>query len=229
MEAYGVSEAVSLDVTGVARPRTALVCRVLDVLIAAVLLALLLPLFVAVALAIRLDSPGPMLYRQVRVGVGMRRFTLHKFRTMRPEADSQPHHDYVAGLIRGEAETVSRSHGSLYKLAHDERITPVGRFLRRWSLDELPQLFNVLRGEMSLVGPRPAIPYELDHYERSWYRRFSVKPGLTGLWQVSGRNELTFHDMVRLDIEYAETWSFRLNVLILAKTPWVVVRGRGAV
>jgi lipopolysaccharide/colanic/teichoic acid biosynthesis glycosyltransferase len=229
MEAHGLSEAVTLDAAAVARPPTALVCRVLDVLLAAVLLVLLLPLFVAVALAIRLDSPGPMLYRQLRVGLGMRRFTLHKFRTMRPDADSQPHHDYVVGLIRGQAEAVSGSHGSLYKLAHDERITPVGRFLRRWSLDELPQLFDVLRGEMSLVGPRPAIPYELDHYERSWYRRFSVKPGLTGLWQVSGRNKLTFHDMVRLDIEYAETWCLRLNVLILAKTPWVVVRGRGAV
>jgi len=229
MEAHGLSEAVTLDAAAVGRPPTALVCRVLDVLLAAVLLVLLLPLLVAVALAIRLDSPGPMLYRQLRVGLGMRRFTLHKFRTMRPDADSQTHHDYVAGLIRGEEEAVSRSDGPLYKLAHDDRITPVGRFLRRWSLDELPQLFNVLRGEMSLVGPRPAIPYELDHYERSWYRRFSVKPGLTGLWQVSGRNKLTFHDMVRLDIEYAETWGLRLNVLILAKTPWVVVRGRGAV
>ena len=229
MEAHGLSEAVTLDAAAVGRPPTALVCRVLDVLLAAVLLVLLLPLLVAVALAIRLDSPGPMLYRQLRVGLGMRRFTLHKFRTMRPDADSQTHHDYVAGLIKGEAEAVSRSDGPLYKLAHDMRITRVGRFLRRWSLDELPQLFNVLRGEMSLVGPRPAIPYELDHYERSWYRRFSVKPGLTGLWQVSGRNKLTFHDMVRLDIEYAETWGLRLNVLILAKTPWVVVRGRGAV
>jgi len=228
MEAYGVSEAVSLDVTGVARPRTALVCRVLDVLIAAVLLALLLPLFVAVALAIRLDSPGPMLYRQLRVGVGMRRFTLHKFRTMRPEADSQPHHDYVAGLIRGEAETVSRSHGSLYKLAHDERITPVGRFLRRWSLDELPQLFNVLRGEMSLVGPRPAIPYELDHYERSWYRRFSVKPGLTGLWQVSGRSRLSTPEMVELDLEYVERSSIWLDIQILFRTIPTLIRGDGA-
>src|SRR4249919_1683409 len=120
MEAHGLSEAVTLDAAGLERPRTALVCRVLDVLLAAVLFVLLLPLFVAVALAIKLDSPGPMLYRQPRVGLGMRRFTLHKFRTMRPDAASQPHHDYVAGLIRDEAEAVSRSHGQLYKLAHDE-------------------------------------------------------------------------------------------------------------
>jgi lipopolysaccharide/colanic/teichoic acid biosynthesis glycosyltransferase len=229
VEAHGLSEAVTLDAASAARPGTALVCRALDVLFAAVFLVLLLPLFVAVALAIRLDSPGPLLFRQMRVGVGMRRFTLHKFRTMRPDAGSEPHREYVAGLITGEAEAVSRSDRRVYKLAHDERITPVGRFLRRWSLDELPQLLDVLRGEMSLVGPRPAIPYELNHYQQSWYRRFAVKPGLTGLWQVSGRNELTFHDMVRLDIEYAETWSLRRYLLILAKTPRVVLRGRGAV
>jgi len=228
MEAYGVSEAVSLDVTGVARPRTALVCRVLDVLIAAVLLALLLPLFVAVALAIRLDSPGPMLYRQLRVGVGMRRFTLHKFRTMRPEADSQPHHDYVAGLIRGEAETVSRSHGSLYKLAHDERITPVGRFLRRWSLDELPQLFNVLRGEMSLVGPRPITVAELTRYGRVRWDYLSVLPGMTGLWQVSGRNNTTYAERVALDREYVDSRSPWLDMKILAKTVKVVIARDGA-
>ena len=123
---------------------------------------------------------------------------------------------------------MDRSGRRLYKLGGDDRVTGVGRFLRRWSIDELPQLYNVLTGDMSLVGPRPAIPYEIDHYEQHWHRRFSVKPGMTGLWQVSGRNELDFADMMRLDVAYAETWGLRQNLLILARTAWVVVQGRGA-
>jgi len=228
VEAHGLSEAVALDAPGAARSATAVLSRVLDVVVAAALLVLLVPIFLAVALAIKLDSPGPVLFRQLRVGFGMRRFTVNKFRTMRADARDAPHHDYVIGLITADAEAVEGSRPPLFKLADDDRITAVGRFLRRWSIDELPQLFNVLTGEMSLVGPRPAIPYEVDHYERHWYRRFSVKPGMTGLWQVSGRNELTFRDMVALDIVYAETWCLRLNLRILARTAWVVVVGRGA-
>jgi lipopolysaccharide/colanic/teichoic acid biosynthesis glycosyltransferase len=227
VEAHGLSEAVALHAGGAARPATAVICRVLDVVVAAVLLVLLVPLFLAVALAIKLDSPGPVLFRQLRVGLGLRSFTLNKFRTMRCDARAEAHRDYVVGLITGQAEAVDRGDRPLYKLPHDDRITAVGRFLRRWSIDELPQVYNVLRGHMSLVGPRPAIPYEVDHYERHWYRRFSVRPGMTGLWQVSGRNELAFRDMMRLDIAYADAWCLRLNLLILAKTARVVVQGRG--
>jgi lipopolysaccharide/colanic/teichoic acid biosynthesis glycosyltransferase len=228
VEAHSLSEVVALDAERPARPATAVTCRVLDVAVAAVLLVLLAPVFLAVALAIKLDSPGPVLFRQLRVGLRMRSFTVSKFRTMRADAGSGPHQDYVVGLITGVAKVVDPSTRPLYKLAHDDRVTRVGRFLRRWSLDELPQLYDVLRGEMSLVGPRPAIPYEVEHYEPHWYRRFSVRPGMTGLWQVSGRNELTFRDMMRLDIAYAESWCLRLNVVILARTAWVVVQGRGA-
>jgi lipopolysaccharide/colanic/teichoic acid biosynthesis glycosyltransferase len=228
VEAHGLSEVVALDAERPVRPGTAVICRALDVVVAAVLLVLLVPVFLAVALAIKLDSPGPVLFRQLRVGLRTRSFTLRKFRTMRADARSGPHHDYVVGLITGEAPLVDPSTRPQYKLAHDDRITPVGRFLRRWSIDELPQLYDVLRGEMSLVGPRPALPYEVDHYELQWYRRFSVRPGMTGLWQVSGRNELTFRDMMRLDVAYAESWCLRLNLCILAKTAWVVVQGRGA-
>lgn len=228
MEAQSVTDAVALDSGCAARPQTAVICRALDFVAAAVLLVLLVPAFIAIALAIKLDSRGPVLFRQSRVGAGMRRFTLNKFRTMRTDAGAESHQDYVIGLITGEAERANGAGRTLYKLQHDERITTVGRFLRRWSIDELPQLYNVLTGDMSLVGPRPAIPYEVDHYERHWYRRFSVKPGMTGLWQVSGRNELTFRDMMRLDVAYAATWCLRVNLVILAKTGWVVVRGRGA-
>jgi lipopolysaccharide/colanic/teichoic acid biosynthesis glycosyltransferase len=198
------------------------------VLSCALLLILLIPLFLVVALAIKLDSPGPVVFRQRRLGIGSRAFTMNKFRTMRRDADSAPHQAYIARLIRDNgASTEDRDEG-FYKLDADDRVTSVGHFLRRWSIDELPQLWNVLRGHMSLVGPRPAIPYELDHYDPAWHERFSVKPGVTGLWQVSGRSCLTFKDMVRLDIEYARKRSLRLNVRILAKTAAVVLNGKGA-
>jgi lipopolysaccharide/colanic/teichoic acid biosynthesis glycosyltransferase len=203
--------------------------RVLDMLIAATLLVLLLPMLVLVAAAIRLDSRGGALFRQRRLGLDMEPFTVNKFRTMRKDCASKPHEEYVARLVSGAEGANGTDAASLYKLVHDERVTRLGGFLRKWSIDELPQLWNVLRGDMSLVGPRPAISYELDHYEPGWYERFSVKPGITGLWQVSGRSELSFRDMVRLDLEYASTWSLGLNVRILTKTAWVVVRRRGAV
>jgi lipopolysaccharide/colanic/teichoic acid biosynthesis glycosyltransferase len=198
------------------------------VLSCALLLILLIPLFLVVALAIKLDSPGPVVFRQSRLGIGRRRFTMNKFRTMRRDADSAPHQAYIAQLITGDEASAERDDDTLYKLDADDRVTAVGHFLRRWSIDELPQLWNVVRGHMSLVGPRPAIPYELEYYERTWHERFSVKPGLTGLWQVSGRSCLTFKDMVRLDIEYARRRSLRLNVRILARTAGVVLNGKGA-
>lgn len=200
--------------------------RSADILLATGLILALAPLLLLVALVIRLDSPGPALFRQRRVGHRRREFTLFKFRSMRVDADPRGHREYVTALIQGEAPDGGRE--NLYKLAVDDRITPIGRWIRRWSLDELPQLINVFTGDMTLVGPRPAIPYEVDEYP-SWYlRRFSVKPGLTGLWQVSGRSERTYEEMVRLDVEYAQTRSLLLDLSILARTPWVVVGRKGA-
>jgi lipopolysaccharide/colanic/teichoic acid biosynthesis glycosyltransferase len=209
-------------------PATAIACRALDLVLSAALLIVLAPAFALMALAIRLDSRGPVLFRQTRYGLGMSSFTINKFRTMRWGASADTHRDYVQGLIRGQADA-GAADGALYKLAGDDRITGVGRVLRRFSLDELPQLWNVLCGDMSLVGPRPAIPYEVEYYPNpEWCRRFTVKPGITGLWQVSGRNELNFDQMVHLDLDYAKSRSFWLNLRILAKTAWVVAHGKGS-
>jgi lipopolysaccharide/colanic/teichoic acid biosynthesis glycosyltransferase len=198
--------------------------RALDILVAgAVLLVLSVPLLL-LSIAIRIDSGGPALFRQQRVGRDRRTFTMFKFRTMYRDADVTPHREYVRSLIDGAGE----NSGNLYKLSVDDRITRVGRFLRAWSLDELPQLINVLFGQMALVGPRPVIPYEVEMYPDAYLRRFKVKPGLTGLWQVSGRNERTYHEMVRFDIEYAESASLMLDLRILAKTMPVVLRRQGA-
>jgi len=199
--------------------------RTLDLLVAGtVLLVLAVPLLL-IAIAIRIDSGGPALFRQQRVGRDRRTFTMLKFRTMYRDADVAPHREYVRTLIDGED---NRHGGELYKLSVDNRITRVGGFLRRWSLDELPQLINVLFGQMALVGPRPVIPYEVEMYPDAYLRRFKVKPGLTGLWQVSGRNERTYDEMVRFDIEYAESASLMLDLRILAKTMPVVLRRQGA-
>lgn len=226
MEAHGLTREQPVDRTRGEPLWQALARRFIDLLGAAVAIVLLSPLLIALAIAIRLDSPGPALFRQRRVGLGGREFTVFKFRSMRSGADSRGHRDYVTALIKGEADGVGEE--NLYKLAVDDRITPVGRWIRRWSLDELPQLFNVIAGDMSLVGPRPAIPYEVAEYP-SWYLdRFAVKPGMTGLWQVSGRNERTYEEMVRLDIEYAERRSLFLDLSILARTPFTVLARRGA-
>ena len=202
--------------------------RALDLACAGVLLLILAPLFLAISIAIRLDSRGSVLYRQRRVGLGGKPFLVNKFRTMRPDADPARHREYVVALIASSEERPDGGDPGLYKLAVDERVTRVGRWLRRFSLDELPQLWNVIRGDMSLVGPRPVIPYEVEQYP-AWYReRFAVKPGMTGLWQVSGRNRMTYEEMVRLDIEYARRQALLLDAVILVKTAWVVVRARGA-
>jgi lipopolysaccharide/colanic/teichoic acid biosynthesis glycosyltransferase len=197
-----------------------------DILAATTLILLLSPLLVSVGLVIRLSSRGPALFRQRRIGHQGQEFTLFKFRSMRSDADPRGHREYVTALIHGEDADGGRE--NLYKLAVDDRITPIGHWIRRWSVDELPQLLNVATGDMTLVGPRPAIPYEVAEYP-SWYlRRFAVKPGLTGLWQVSGRSERTYEEMVRLDIEYAEGRTLLLDISILAKTPWVVIGRKGA-
>jgi lipopolysaccharide/colanic/teichoic acid biosynthesis glycosyltransferase len=190
--------------------------------IASIALVLTAPLVLVVYLAVRLTSPGPGFFRQVRVGAGRRAFVMYKFRTMRRDADPAIHEAYVRGLLRGEVEPED----GLYKLADDPRVTKIGALLRRTSLDELPQLFNVLKGEMSLVGPRPCLPSELVEFPDWADRRFDVRPGLTGLWQVSGRNRLTMTEGLRLDVEYVARRTLLLYLVILVRTvPAVLGRG----
>jgi lipopolysaccharide/colanic/teichoic acid biosynthesis glycosyltransferase len=206
---------------------SAVACRALDIIVAVVLLIVLVPLFLVIAVAIRLDSPGWVVFRQRRVGHLQRPFTVNKFRTMRRDAGHEHHRAFVLGLIEGERPGPD-GEKPFFKLTGDARVTRVGRFLRKSSLDELPQLWNVLRGDMSLVGPRPPIGYEVDHYPAHWFGRFAVKPGLTGLWQVSGRSQLTLEQMIALDLDYARRRSLWLNVKILARTIPAVLNGRAA-
>jgi lipopolysaccharide/colanic/teichoic acid biosynthesis glycosyltransferase len=224
------TEGISLPVIAAVRPNTAaeLSCRVLDIAVSVALLIVLAPLFAVIAVAIRLDTGGPVFFRQSRLGLGLSEFAIYKFRTMHAGISTAPHREYVIGLIRADSSARPPANEGLYKLESDPRVTRVGRVLRRFSLDELPQLWNVLRGDMSVVGPRPALPYEVEQYPTHWYERFSVRPGITGLWQVSGRNQLTFDQMVDLDLDYARRRSFWLNLRILAKTPWVMAHGKGA-
>ena len=222
-----------LTVVGGESRYSAAACRALDVAVSAVLLLVLLPVFLALAVAIRLDSSGRVLYRQRRVGRNQEPFTVNKFRTMHSGAGHEAHREFVIGLIAARELAPGETHAerdqtNFFKMVDDPRVTPLGRFLRRWSIDELPQLWNVLRGDMSLVGPRPPIPYEVEHYPPQWFDRFAVKPGMTGLWQVSGRSELGLEEMIALDVEYAGSRSLWLNVKILARTVPVVFAGRGA-
>ena len=205
-----------------------IVKRTMDIAGSALLLVLFAPLLLVIAAAIKASSQGPVLFKQYRVGQYGRRFTFLKFRSMRADNDPSVHREYVTKLIAGEADRIA-SHADdkgVYKLANDNRITPIGRFLRKTSLDELPQFLNVLKGDMSLVGPRPPIPYELAAYQ-TWHRRrvLEVKPGITGLWQVTGRSRVKFDDMVRLDLRYAMSWSPWLDVKILMRTPGAVIKG----
>jgi lipopolysaccharide/colanic/teichoic acid biosynthesis glycosyltransferase len=202
-------------------------CRVLDVVGSLILLLVGCPLLLILAIAVRLDSPGPVLFRQRRLGRNLEPFTVNKFRTMAHGTAHDHHRAFVVGLINGE-DPQRQSSGPRYKMAADRRVTRIGRLLRRSSLDELPQLWNVLRGEMSLVGPRPPIEYEVDHYPAHWFARFAVKPGMTGLWQVNGRSEVPLEEMVRLDVEYAQRRSLWLNLSLLIRTVPVVLSGRGA-
>jgi exopolysaccharide biosynthesis polyprenyl glycosylphosphotransferase len=186
--------------------------------IAALAMLLLSPLLLGIALAVRVSSPGPVLFRQERVGVNGRSFTMLKFRSMVVDADRRVE----------ELRQSNISDGLLFKLRRDPRVTPVGRWLRRLSLDELPQLLNVVGGSMSLVGPRPPLPGEVARYDSSVSRRLLVKPGLTGLWQISGRSDLPWEEAVRLDLRYVENWSLALDAKILWKTFAAVVRAQGA-
>ncbi|MBU2603200.1 MAG: sugar transferase [Actinobacteria bacterium] len=176
------------------------------------------PLLLLIALAVKLTSPGPILFRQERVGAKGRHFQMLKFRTMVQDAEAR----------LGELEEENEAEGHIFKMKSDPRITSVGSFLRRWSLDEIPQFFNVLRGEMSVVGPRPPLPREVAEYQTPHFARLKGRPGITGLWQVSGRSDLTFDEMVKLDRHYLENWSIGLDLTILVKTIYVVFAGKGA-
>ena len=179
--------------------------RVLDVAGSATLLTMLAPVFLVIAALVKFKSPGPVFYRQERVGEMMKPFTMLKFRTMHTNANHAIHHQFVSSFIKSGAEAQEAGKKGVFKITNDPRVTPIGRFLRKTSLDELPQLWNVLRGDMSLVGPRPPLPYEVEQYQPWHCRRvLEAKPGITGLWQVNGRSRTTFDDMVRLDLRYAK-------------------------
>jgi lipopolysaccharide/colanic/teichoic acid biosynthesis glycosyltransferase len=205
--------------------------RGMDIAGSALMLFLCAPIFVLIALAIKASSKGPVFFRQQRVGQYGQQFKFLKFRSMRVNSDQNLHKEYVTKFIASQAskQPSNGNGGGVYKLTSDPRITRVGQFLRRTSLDELPQFLNVLKGEMSLVGPRPPIPYELAAYQ-TWHRRrvLEVKPGITGLWQVSGRSRVSFDEMVRLDLRYATSWSPSLDFTILMRTPIAVIKGEGA-
>lgn len=205
--------------------------RVMDVLGSLGALLLLSPVLLAIATAVKLTSKGPVLFKQKRIGRYGKPFTFLKFRSMYVNNDAREHREYVQKLIAGNAEKQAPNGNGVgvYKLTKDPRITRVGAFLRRTSLDELPQFLNVLQGKMSLVGPRPPVPYEVEAYHL-WHRRrlLEAKPGITGLWQVNGRCRIKFDDMVRLDLRYARSWSPWMDVKILLRTPGAVVFGEGA-
>jgi lipopolysaccharide/colanic/teichoic acid biosynthesis glycosyltransferase len=239
--------AVELEAATVAPPAAAgwmvdASCRALDILVAGLLLIVTGPILLAIALIVRLDSEGPALFRQQRIGRDRKPFMVNKFRSMQVDSSHDSHRQFVVGLINGEeprhdpqdAAGLDLELGEdgtprpYYKMIADPRVTRFGRLLRRSSLDELPQLWNVLRGDMSLVGPRPPIQYEVDHYPPQWFERFAVKPGITGLWQVNGRSKVTLEEMVKLDIEYAHRRTLWLNLWILARTIPAVLGARGA-
>ncbi|MDH4143778.1 MAG: sugar transferase [Acidimicrobiia bacterium] len=210
----------------VRRRASAGVKRALDVAVALSLLVVTAPVIAAAALAIRLTSRGPILFRQTRIGLAGEPFPLFKLRTMTVGGDESAHRAFVAAQLGGRRRAPTAD--GAFKLDDDPRVTPVGAVLRRFSIDELPQLVNVLRGEMSAVGPRPSLPWEVELYTPRHRARQWVKPGLTGLWQVSGRNRLSTLDMLELDLRYLEHRTTALDLRILASTPAVVLRGDGA-
>lgn len=203
--------------------------RAMDVLGSAAALAFLSPVFGAIAVLIKLTSKGPVLFRQERLGQFGRKFTVLKFRSMRTNCDPTIHQEYVSQFISGQVASSNGDETPVFKIQKDPRVTRIGRFLRKTSLDEIPQFWNVLVGEMSLVGPRPPLAYEFKAYDL-WHRRrvLEIKPGITGLWQVEGRSRTRFDEMVRLDLKYARIWSIWLDVKILLQTPAAVVTGEGA-
>jgi lipopolysaccharide/colanic/teichoic acid biosynthesis glycosyltransferase len=199
--------------------------RSLDIAASGIWLLVASPVMGLIAVAIKLDSRGPILFRQQRVGLGGRPFVLYKFRTMDERADEEEHQRYVSKLIRGEKSDPGES-ATWVPIEGDPRVTRIGSFLRRSHLDELPQLMNILRGDMSLVGPRPPIPYEVELYEPWHLERLAVTPGLTGLWQANGWGRLSFDEGVHLDVEYVRRRSFGLDLRIIGRTAWQILTGR---
>jgi lipopolysaccharide/colanic/teichoic acid biosynthesis glycosyltransferase len=207
-----------------------LVKRCLDIVGSVIALLILAPLMILIAAAVKLTSPGPALFRQARLGQSGKTFTFLKFRSMYAKADPAIHEAYVKSFISNRTDSPAHDEDSqVFKILADPRITRVGRFLRRTSLDEIPQFFNVLVGHMALVGPRPPLPYEFANYQ-IWHRRrlLAVKPGITGFWQIEGRSRVKFDEMVRMDIAYARTWSLWMDIKILLRTPRAVLSGNGA-
>jgi len=206
--------------------------RIVDIIGSTIALIIFLPFFLVIATAIKLTSQGPVLFRQERLGLHGKPFTFLKFRSMYTNIDDSPHKAYIKSYIAEQKVYKAAEKGEgqgVYKITDDPRITPVGKFIRMSSLDELPQFINVIKGDMSLVGPRPPVSYEFEIYE-PWHRRrlLEVKPGITGLWQVSGRSSVAFDDMVRLDLKYITEKSLWLDLKIVMKTPWAVISGVGA-
>jgi lipopolysaccharide/colanic/teichoic acid biosynthesis glycosyltransferase len=201
----------------------------MDIFGSLALLIILSPLLLAIAGLVKLSSRGPVLFRQLRIGQMLKPFMMCKFRTMYANADPGIHHNYVSWFISSSGKAQDKEKNTFFKLTNDPRITPIGSFLRKTSLDELPQLWNVLRGEMSLVGPRPPLWYEVQQY-KPWHRNrvLEAKPGITGLWQVSGRSRTTFDEMVRLDLRYARKQSLWTDIKILLATPMAVISRKGA-
>lgn len=203
--------------------------RLIDVLSSLFVLGIGLPFFLAIAALIKLTSQGPVFFSQQRIGEEGKVFTLFKFRTMRQGVDDAIHREFTRSFIRGctSNSSLDETSPSVYKLTNDPRVTAVGNFLRKTSLDELPQFINIFKGEMTIVGPRPPLHYELEHYE-DWHKlRLKVKPGLTGLWQVSGRSSVPFNEMVMLDLYYIEHWSLLMDLKIMLRTVPVMLFGSG--
>jgi lipopolysaccharide/colanic/teichoic acid biosynthesis glycosyltransferase len=207
--------------------RYAMVKRILDMVLALVLLTIFAPILVAAAVLVRLTSPGPILFRQTRIGLGGRTFRMLKLRTMFIDADDRIHREMNVRELLGDRAPPGTS-GGFFRLEHDPRITRIGRWLRRYGIDELPQLFNVLSGEMSLVGPRPSLPWEVEMYTPEQCRRHECLPGITGLWQVSDRYSLSMPEMLALDLHYTDTRSLKLDMQILLRTPRAVLFDRSA-
>jgi lipopolysaccharide/colanic/teichoic acid biosynthesis glycosyltransferase len=199
--------------------------RALDLMLASVALVVAMPVVVAIAAWIKLDSPGPVFFRQRRLGQGMREFGVFKFRTMKADTDDAAHRDYVRATMSTSAEVGANG---LYKLDRSEAVTPSGRWLRKTSIDELPQLINVIRGEMSLVGPRPCLAYETELFQPYHFERFLVPAGITGMWQVTARASSTFREALDMDVLYARGWSMALDLRLLLRTPFQVIRQRKA-
>ena len=215
-----------------ARRATKVLKRAMDIVGSGLLLLILSPILAAIAVLIKLTSKGSVIFEQERLGQFGKRFKIRKFRTMYADNDPKIHREYVRSFIAGKDKKQGKTESetpAVYKITNDPRVTPIGRFLRKTSLDEFPQFWNVLRGEMSLVGPRPPLPYEFEVYDL-WHRRrvLEVKPGVTGLWQVMGRSRTCFDDMVRLDLRYSQHWSIWLDLQILLATPRAVFLGDGA-